>query len=223
MSAHKGFFISFEGGEGAGKTTQINQLAQYLTEKKHKVITTREPGGTSEGEKIRQLLVQRDGGNWSPIAECLLIFAARIMHVEKVILPALQEGKIVISDRFTDSTIAYQGYGHGLSRDKIDELRHVITDTLEPGLTFILDIAPEDGLMRSGRRLAAEALKIEQTEDKYENLDIEFHQKLRQGYLDIAKENPGRCYIIDASQSIEDIQKQVQDKIDEVLKEKLAN
>lgn len=98
----QGLFITFEGGEGSGKTTQVNRLAQFLTEKGRKVVTTREPGGTPEGEKIRDLLVQRDGGEWNPVSEVLLLFAARTMHVDKIILPALEKGKIVISDRFTD-------------------------------------------------------------------------------------------------------------------------
>ena len=107
-----GFFITFEGGEGSGKTTQINRLASTLTHLGKQVVTTREPGGTVEAEKIRDFLVQRDGGDWSPIAEALLLFAAREMHYQKVIKPALENGKIVICDRFTDSTRAYQGYGH---------------------------------------------------------------------------------------------------------------
>ena len=204
-----GLFITFEGGEGAGKTTQINRLAQSLTEQGHKVITTREPGGTPEAEKIRDLLVQRDGGQWSPISEALLLFAARSLHAERVIKPALDEGKIVICDRFTDSTRAYQGYGHELDLKVIEDLVDTVLGGLEPNLTFILDIEPESGLSRSERRLASEALDIKQREDRFENLEIEFHEKLRQGFLEIAKNNPDRCKVLDATQSIDDISQEI--------------
>lgn len=204
-----GLFITFEGGEGAGKTTQINRLAQSLTEQGHKVITTREPGGTPEAEKIRDLLVQRDGGQWSPISEALLLFAARSLHIERVIKPALDEGKIVICDRFTDSTRAYQGYGHELDLKVIEDLVQTVLGGLEPNLTFILDIEPESGLSRSERRLASEALDIKQREDRFENLEIEFHEKLRQGFLEIAKNNPDRCKVLDATQSIDDISQEI--------------
>jgi dTMP kinase len=200
-----GFFISFEGGEGAGKTTQINRLAKALNARGHKVVTTREPGGTDEGEKIRDLLVQRDGGNWTPMAECLLLSAARLMHLEKVIRPALQDGMIVISDRFLDSTRAYQGYGHQFDLKAIDDLSTLVIGDFKPDLTFILDIDPQKGLERSGRRLAAEELHIDQLEDRFENLDISFHKRLRNGFLEIAKREPERCKIIDAARSPDDI------------------
>ncbi|MFK7840350.1 MAG: dTMP kinase [Bdellovibrionales bacterium] len=207
-----GFFITFEGGEGAGKTTQINRLAQKLTDNGHKVITTREPGGTPESEKIRDLLVQREGGEWSPISEALMLFAARSLHTEKVIKPALDGGHIVICDRFTDSTRAYQGYGHGLDLEIIETLKDKVLDGLEPDLTFILDIEPKAGLSRSERRLASESLNIKQKEDRFESMDISFHEKLRQGFLTIAKQNTDRCHVLDASQSLEDISKLVASK-----------
>lgn len=212
-----GLFITFEGGEGAGKTTQINRLAQSLTETGHKVVTTREPGGTAEAEKIRDLLVQRDGGQWSPLSEALLLFAARHLHVERVINPNLNAGKIVICDRFTDSTRAYQGYGHGLDLDVIENLKDTVLEDLEPDLTFILDIDSKAGLERSERRLAAEALDIKQKEDRFESLDISFHEKLRQGFLEIAKNNPDRCKVFDASKDLDaiaaDILKSTQEKL----------
>ena len=214
----RGLFITLEGGEGGGKTTQINWLAEALTAKKHKVVTTREPGGTPEGEKIRNLLVQREGGNWTPVAECLMLFAARAMHVNKIIRPALDEERIVISDRFTDSTRAYQGYGMGVDLKKIDELNRIVLDGFTPDLTFILDIDPREGLLRSGRRLASEELKINQSEDRYENLDLSFHEKLRAGFLDIAKKEPERCHVIDASQSADTVEAQ----IFEIVQDRLA-
>ncbi len=212
-----GFFITFEGGEGGGKTTQLNWLAEYLTAQSRKVITTREPGGTPDAEKIRDLLVQREAGNWVPMAECLMMFAARALHVEKIIRPALEEGKTVISDRFTDSTIAYQGYGRGLDINKIKQLEALTLDGLKPDLTLILDIPPETGLERSSRRMAAESLGIKQTEDRFENMEIEFHKKLRQGFLDIATEEPERCIVINANQPPEAIRLQIQTAVDKAI------
>ncbi len=216
-SAQAGFFITLEGGEGAGKTTQINRLSEALAKSGRKVVTTREPGGTAEGEKIRNLLVQRDGGNWTPMAECLMFCAARVMHVNKVIRPALEEGRIVICDRFTDTTRAYQGYGHGLDLDKIEKLNEMTLGGFAPDLTFILDIDPAEGLQRSGRRLASEALGVKQSEDKYENLDFAFHEKLRAGFLDIAKKEPERCVVIDARQSAEEIEAQIMAAVKEKI------
>lgn len=204
-----GLFITFEGGEGSGKTTQINRLADALTKAGRKVITTREPGGTPEAEKIRDFLVQRDGGNWSPMAEALLLFAARVMHYNDIIAPALENNKIVISDRFTDSTRAYQGYGHGMELDKLEQLKELTMGEVEPDLTFILDIESEEGLARSERRLNAESLHIAQTEDRFEKLEIEFHERLRQGFLAIAKDSPDRCKIIDATKSPEDMAEEI--------------
>ncbi len=215
--AKRGFFITLEGGEGGGKTTQINWLAETLTAKKYKVVTAREPGGTPEGEKIRNLLVQRHGGNWSPMAECLMFFAARAMYVDKIIKPALEDGRIVISDRFTDSTRAYQGYGLGMELSKINKLNDIVLDGFTPDLTFILDIDPREGLSRSGRRLASEKLGLSQSEDRYENLDLSFHEKLRAGFLEIAKKEPERCQVIDAGQSKEDIEAQILKIVEERL------
>ncbi len=210
-----GLFISFEGGEGSGKTTQIERLAEALrsSNKAYKVVTTREPGGTPDAEKIRALLVQRDGGAWSPLAECLLLYAARTMHVETLIKPALARGAIVISDRFADSTRAYQSYGHGFSRDIVEKLNNLVLDSFAPDLTFILDIEARAGLARSGRRLQAQ----NSTEDRFERLDIDFHERLRTGYLAIAKAEPQRCRVIDASKPVDaiaqDILAQVREKL----------
>lgn len=194
-------FITFEGGEGSGKTTQITLLQNYLVQKGHEVVITREPGGTIEAEKIRDLLVQRDGGAWTPFAEVMLFFTARHMHVETKIKPALATGKIVISDRFTDSTMAYQGYGHGFDLDVLKEIKTLSIGDFEPDKTFILDIPVADGLKRAGKRM--EGQDSADTEDRFERMKIDFHEQLRQGYLTIAKNNPTRCHVIDASQSID--------------------
>jgi dTMP kinase len=206
---NKGFFISFEGGEGCGKTTQVNRLAKCLTALGHKVVTTREPGGTPEAETIRDLIVQRNTGAWAPFEECLLLYAARLSHVDTVIKPALAKGKIVISDRFIDSTLAYQGYGRGADIKKIEALNDLVLGGFKPDMTFIMDIDPKIGLARSNRRLAAEELKLKQSEDRFESMEMEFHERLRRGFLDIAKSNPDRCHLIDASRDLDVIESEI--------------
>lgn len=197
----QGLFITLEGGEGAGKSTQIRLLAEALRKSGSEVVLTREPGGTPEAEKIRNFLVQRDGGDWTPMAECLLLYAARQMHVETLIKPALAAGKVVISDRFTDSTRAYQSYGGGLPIETIENLNTLVLGDFAPDLTFILDLPVEIGLARSGKRLAAQASQ----EDRFENMGTAFHERLRLGFLEIAKKEPARCHVIDATQSLEDV------------------
>lgn len=201
MTRERALFITFEGGEGAGKTTQIRLLSAALEQEGQSVIATREPGGTPEAEAIRSLLVNRGGGAWTPVAECLLFFAARIMHAERLIKPALAAGKTVISDRFADSTMAYQSYGHGLDPAVIEQVYRLALGDFVPDLTFILDLPPEEGLKRAGKRLAAAG----SDEDRFERLDLDFHRRLRQGYLEIAAKNPGRCLVVDAGRGEEDI------------------
>lgn len=198
-------FITFEGGEGAGKTTQIQLLREYFENLNKDVVLTREPGGTPEAEKIRDLLVQRDGGDWSPLAEAMLFFTARHMHVETKIKPALDKGKIVICDRFTDSTMAYQGYGHGFDLDVLSNVKQLSIGDFEPDLTFILDIPVEDGLSRAGKRMEGDG----STEDRFERNGKDFHERLRQGFLTIAKNNPDRCHVIDALQPVDTIHNQI--------------
>ncbi len=210
-------FISLEGGEGSGKTSQINKLASALAGQKYTVVTTREPGGTEEGEKIRSLLVQRDSGNWNPTSETLMLFAARSMHIERVIKPALARGEIVISDRFTDSTLAYQGYGRGYDLKKIKIMQSLAIDDFAPDLTFILDIDVKAGLERSHKRLASEK-GFQNTEDRFERMDTAFHERLRAGFLEIAKNEPNRCRVIDATQDMNSIAEQIQAHALEKLK-----
>lgn len=197
----QGIFITLEGGEGSGKSTQIRLLADALRAFGRDVVITREPGGTPEAEKIRDFLVKRDGGNWTPMAECMLLYAARQMHVENLIKPALAEGKVVISDRFSDSTRAYQSFGHGLPLETIEQIDCLVLDGFKPDLTFILDLPVETGLARAGKRMSAD----QSQEDRFEKLGTSFHERLRQGYLQIAKANPQRCVVIDATRSIEQI------------------
>ena len=199
-----GIFITLEGGEGAGKSTQSRRIKEALEAQGRTVLLTREPGGTPEGEKIRDLITQREGGNWTPIAECLLFFAARQMHVEKIIKPALARGEIVICDRFTDSTRSYQGYGHGFPIETIEQINNLTLDGFAPDLTFILDLPVEVGLKRSFAQ-KEQAAGREMTEDRFERLDKSFHEKLRQGFLDIAAKNQQRCRVIDAQQTPDQI------------------
>lgn len=203
-----GLFITLEGGEGAGKTTQCRSIKTYFEQQGRGVILTREPGGTPEAEKIRNLLVQRDGGCWTPVAECLLFFAARQMHVETLIKPALAESKVVICDRFTDSTIAYQGYGHGFDLETIRAVEHIALNGFKPDITFLLDIPVEEGLRRSMKQKDI-ASGLENTEDRFEKLDTVFHERLRQGFLDLAKADPKRVRVVDASRPAEDITKDI--------------
>lgn len=213
MTDSRGIFITFEGGEGSGKSTQVLRLAETLRAKGYEVVLTREPGGTPEAEKIRSLLVERDGGSWSPIEECLLLFAARSNHIRTLIEPALEGGKVVICDRFTDSTRAYQGYGLGLELEHIETLNRTVLNSYDPDLTFLLDIPAREGLKRSNKRLEAEG----STEDKYEGLDIEFHENLRQGFLTLSDIYEDRFCVIDARQSIDDLSKEIAAKALEAL------
>ena len=205
-------FITFEGGDGAGKTTQIKMFSDWLAGKYGlDIVLTREPGGTKEAEKIRKLLVQKDGGDWDPLSEVLLLSAARREHLVKKIWPALEAGKWVISDRFVDSTFAFQGYGMGLGPDYIHKLYKRIAGNFMPSITFILDIDPKEGLRRSGKQLSETIDNTEKKEDRYELMGLKFQEKLKKGFLDIAKRNPKRCRVIDASQDIETVHKQICD------------
>lgn len=184
-------FITFEGGEGAGKTTQVGLLAQALQDRGHDVVRTREPGGTYEGHNIRDLLVEEAGGRWSPMAETLLLFAARTMHVDKIIAPALAAGKVVICDRFTDSTRAYQGHAGGQDLAEIEALNTLVLKGFGPELTFVLDLPVGQGFARAGHGTDT---------DRFEQRDAAFHEALRAGYRAIAAAEPGRCRLIDARQ-----------------------
>ena len=190
-----GRFITLEGGEGAGKSTQVRRLAAALVKKGVAAVTTREPGGSPGAEEIRGLLVNGAPGRWDALSETLLIYAARADHVKHVIGPALVAGTWVICDRFSDSTYAYQGAGRGLQRETIRRIDAVVLDDFRPDLTLVLDLDVETGLKRAGARGAAES--------RFENFDRDFHEKLRQAFLDIARRDPGRCAVIDAAQDEE--------------------
>jgi dTMP kinase len=183
-------FITFEGGEGGGKSTQLRALADALRAAGQDVVATREPGGAPGAEEIRKLLVEGEPGRWTPEAEALLHFAARAEHLDKVIRPALNAGKWVLSDRFADSTLAYQGYGQGVDLAWLKTLRKRVVGATEPGLTLVLDLPVETGLGRA------------QAQQRYERMGTEFHMKLRAGFLAMAKEEPKRCVVINAARPI---------------------
>ena len=188
-------FISFEGIEGSGKSTQVKLLGEYLITKGHKVLTTLEPGGTRIGEKIRNLLLEPQN-HMDPLTELILYFASRAQHVREVIYPAILNNTVVITDRFTDSTVAYQGYARGLDLSLIHALTDIVVPDLQPFLTFLLDLDVEEGLRRN---------RNAQKEDRFEMETIEFHDRVRKGFLQIAAENPDRVKVIDASRRTEEI------------------
>ena len=193
----KGLFITFEGGDGCGKTTQIKLLDEYLRGKGYKTLLTREPGAKGLGEKIREILLNYDG-EVSPRCESFLFLADRAQNIDCIIRPALAEGTIVICDRHTDSSVAYQGYGRGLDIDRIKKLNALATDGLVPDLTIVLDVDVETSQARVGSE-----------KDRMESAGIEFFERVRNGYLEIAKQEPERVKVVDSKQSIEDIHKQI--------------
>jgi dTMP kinase len=184
-------FITLEGGEGAGKTTQTKRLAEALKRRGIDCITTREPGGAPGAEEIRKLIVHGAPGRWDALTETLLIFAARADHVARTIKPALADNKWVICDRFTDSTFAYQGAGRGLARETIRRLNAVVLHDFHPDLTLILDLPAELGLARTTKRARGPT--------RFEKFDAAFHERLRQSFLVIARRERDRCAVIDAT------------------------
>ena len=193
--------ITFEGGEGSGKTTQSQILYNTLKEKGFEVIKTREPGGTKFAEIIREILVQGESNKINNISELLLFAAARADHVQKVIKECLKDNKIVICDRFTDSTLAYQGYAGNLDLDLVKEVNRISIGEISPDLTFVFDIDPTLGIER--------ALGGNNKETRFEEKDIMYHKKIRDGYMDIARDNPDRCVVINGTIDIEQISKKI--------------
>jgi dTMP kinase len=192
-----GRFITLEGGEGSGKSTQVKRLAAALQKNGIATLTTREPGGSPGAEEIRALLVQGEPGRWDALTETLLLYAARADHVRRVIGPALLDGKWVISDRFNDSTFVYQGVGRGVPRETIRRIDSVVLDDFKPDFTLVLDIDVDTGLRRAGARGGAET--------RFENFDRDFHERLRQAFIETAKRHPDRAALIDAGGSPDDV------------------
>ncbi|MBC8412952.1 MAG: dTMP kinase [Nitrospira sp.] len=205
MSGGNGF-ISFEGIEGSGKSTQSRVLAEYLRSKGRQVVETAEPGGTDTGSKIRKLLLE-PGNVIDPLAELLLYYASRAQLLKEVILPALQNNQVVITDRFTDSTVAYQGYARGIDLNVINTLNNLVVPDTMPQLTILLDFDVEEGLSRNRK-----AMK----EDRFELEAVEFHRRVRNGFQKIAEQEPDRVKIVDASQSPDAVSRRIIEIVDEL-------
>jgi len=186
-------FITFEGIEGCGKTTQINHLTSFFKKNERPFLLTREPGGTKVGEKIRQILLSSDNAGMEPMTELFLYVADRIQHYRQAIAPALREGKVVLCDRFADATTVYQGFGRGLDLAWIQEIHARALENVKPDLTFLLDLPVEVGLRRAWKRLE----KDQTQEDRFEKEALDFHQRIRDGYLTLAGNEPGRIIVLD--------------------------
>jgi len=205
-------FITLEGPEGSGKSSQLPDLAEFLRGQGWDVLTTREPGGTPIGDQIRQILMRLDNQELHPRTEILLFLASRAQLVEQVIKPALREGKLVLSDRFGDSTLAYQGYGHGIDLATLRAMLAFATDNLKPDLTLLLDVDVEIGLQRKRK------------EDEWNRLDayeLAFHQRVREGYHELCRQEPERWRVIDAMQPKEAVQIALRQAVMQFLQEKI--
>jgi dTMP kinase len=200
-----GFFITFEGIEGCGKTTQIGHLTAYLEKTKRPFLLTREPGGTAIGDRIRQILLSSENSRMEPTAEFFLYMAARVQHIRQVVLPALQEGKIVLCDRYADATFAYQGYGRGLDLSWIEETHRRVLGSVKPQLTFLLDLPVEEGLRRAWKRMENQAVK----EDRFEKEALAFHQRVREGYLLLARMEPQRIIVLDGRRDEQSLHQEI--------------
>jgi dTMP kinase len=201
-------FITIEGTEGVGKSTNLAFITEQLQLAGIDFITSREPGGTELAELIRELLISHHDESMCELTELLLIFAARAQHIDRVIAPALAQGKWVVCDRFTDATFAYQGGGRGLNQDIITQLQDLVQKTLRPDLTFILDLDPEIGLKRAKERAELDRFEIEK---------VEFFHKVREAYLERARLEPSRCALINADAPLSDVQNQIKHYLDMLL------
>ncbi len=212
--ARPGFFISVEGADGSGKSTQVRRLADHLRAKGHDVVVSREPGGGGEGaEALRHILLNGPADRWSPIAEALLMYAARAEHLDKLIRPALAAGKTVLTDRFADSTLAYQGAAGGIGRDRVAALHGVVVGADDPDLTIVLDIPADLGLARAASRRGAES--------RFEGKGAAYQAAVRAAFLEIARANPRRCRVIDASADEESVARAVAKAVDAALQSRL--
>lgn len=206
MSGERGRFITLEGGEGAGKSTQIALLADWLASRGIEVVRTREPGGAPGAEDIRRLLVEGTTGRWLPWSETLLFFAARHEHVERTIKPGLQAGAWVVSDRFADSTVAYQGAAGGVSLGDIAQLYRLVLGAFAPDLTIVLDLPVKVGLARAGARDGGNGAR-------FERMDLDFHRRVRAGFAEIVASAPERCILVDADADARTVAARVRDAV----------
>ncbi|NLS10413.1 dTMP kinase [Nesterenkonia sp. MY13] len=211
QQSHRGLFIVLEGGEGAGKTTQLKLLGEWFTQTGHEVISTREPGGTEIGERIRALVLEHDQGEVDPRTEALLFAASRAAHVTQKISPALASGTVVLCDRYVDSSLAYQGAGRGLGVEGVAEINDWATEGLKPDLTVLLDVDPALSAQRRAARDAGAA------GDRIESADLEFHTTLRQAFLDRAAAAPERYLVLDATETPEQIHRRITERLAPLL------
>jgi dTMP kinase len=214
-----GTFITFEGIEGSGKSTQITLLHAHLTQNGFEVTLTREPGGTPVGDRIRKILLDPANKALDPTAELLLYAASRAQHISEVILPALAAGRIVLCDRFSDATLAYQGYGRGLSIQMIGELDRIVTAGLKPQLTILFDIDARTGLGRARGRNTRKGL---QAEARFENENITFHTRVRDGYFLLASREPERIRLVNGALRSEEVHREVREIVDSLLRSRSA-
>jgi dTMP kinase len=205
----KGIFISLEGIEGTGKTTQAGLLAEYLSGKGFTVTKTEEPGGTRISLKIRDILLSPESRGIAPVTELLLYNASRVQHIREIIMPALERGEVVVTDRFSDSTVAYQGYGRGIDLGLINSLDLISTNRLRPDITVLLDIDVETGLRRNRRINKKDRLEME---------DVSFHDKVRKGFIELAAKEKERIKVVDCSSTLETVHKNIIVIIDDFLK-----
>jgi dTMP kinase len=210
----KGTFITFEGIEGSGKSTQISLLSNYLTATGVRHVLTREPGGTLIGDQVRKILLDPANRALDPAAELLLYAASRAQHLREIIIPALADGTNVLCDRFSDATLAYQGYGRGLDIEMIRALDRIVTAGMRPDLTLLFDIEAASGIARARGRNNSRGLEAEA---RFENEELAFHERVRQGYLTLVAQEPVRIRVVDASSSPEAVQSKVRQIVDERL------
>jgi len=214
MRSYPGYFITLEGVDGGGKTTQIQRLAAWLRGQGRDVVLTREPGGTKLGERMRELVLKVSEIHPVPMAELALIFAARAQHVEEVLLPALERGAVILCDRYTDASEAYQGGGRGVSVETIHALHRLLCRDLQPDLTLILDIDVRTGLERAVRRLTDAA----SAESRFEQEGVAFLERVRATYQAIAQREPDRCLLIDAAGSLDEVEGRIRQVVAERLR-----
>jgi dTMP kinase len=208
--------ISFEGGDGSGKSTQLRLLADYLSSQGRACICTREPGGTNLGKMIRKALLEVGDEQISSQAEIFLYLADRAQHVQEIVQPALASGKIVLCDRFTDSTLAYQGYGRGADLHALRQMNVIASGGIIPDLTLLLDCPVERGLSRTARRIAAQRA-AQSPEDRFEREEVEFHERVRRGFQDLARAEPVRIHVLDATGAIEKVHEQIKEIVERKL------
>ncbi|MBA43528.1 MAG: dTMP kinase [Magnetococcales bacterium] len=216
LTKSRPLFITFEGGEGVGKSTQIRVFREFLEKSGLQVVMTREPGGCDNALALRKMLVEGDADHWDGLSETLLYSAARNEHLREVIRPELKNGRWIICDRFADSTHVYQGEGRGMPYDVLEYVSNIVVKDTWPDLTFVLDMPTEDGLYRARGR------QENMFENRFETIEDSFHERVRQGFLKIAKKNPQRCRVIDANGTIEEVHERVKNALFQYLQEKAA-